>query len=87
MSTKATIPIVKITPGQLLLIDPNAYINLIHLFPIPEGVKTWEDLPAFELPLDYQLAMVAPKDVILICKKPPHIMRFDRSKMEWVPTV
>ena len=67
---------VAITPGQLLLLDCNAYVNLITMFPLPENVKRVEDIPAFELPADYKLLMLGPKEFALICRNPPGLFAY-----------
>lgn len=85
MSTGPSGPI-PITPGQLLLLDPTAYVNLLLMFPWPEGVKSIDDLPAFELDgRKHQLLLIGPREVVLLSKSPPGILHFDKKKCEWIP--
>jgi len=76
---------VAVSPAQLLLIDANAYANLVIMFPLPEGVTKEEDIPAFELPPAFRLLAVSPRDVVLVSKDPPGIFAYDREAHEWKP--
>ena len=76
---------VPIDVGQLLLIDPNAYINLVLMFPLPEGVKKEEDIPAFVLPANYKLLQVGPHEAVLVSRNPPGIFAYDKKAYAWKP--
>jgi hypothetical protein len=76
---------VAVTPAQLLMLNPNAYINLILMFPLPEGVKKEEDIPAFELPANFRLFAVTAHDVVLVSKNPPSIFAYDEKAYAWKP--
>jgi len=77
---------IPITPAQLLLVDPNAYINLVLMFPLPEGTKSLDDVPAFELDRKkFQLLLVAPHEAVLLSKDPPGIFAYDKEAYAWKP--
>jgi hypothetical protein len=76
---------IPVTPAQLLLLDPNAYVNLIGLFPLPDNVKTLDDVPAFELPVGFKLLQVGPREVVLVRRTPPGLFAYDRKAFEWKP--
>jgi len=79
---------VPISVGQLLLIDPNAYINLITQFPDASHdpnnpPKKIEDIPAYVLPANFKLLQVGPRDVVLVSKNPPGIFAYDKKDYTW----
>lgn len=73
---------VKITLGQLLLIDPHAYVNLCLMF--PHDARTVDEIPALILPENYMLLMSEQRALYLISKTPSTIKRFDKKSLEWV---
>ena len=77
MSKKAA-NIVPITAAQLLMIDPNAYINLCLMFPYDD------DNPLLELLPTFQLAIMGRDTAVLLSKTPPATLCFDKQKCVWV---
>jgi len=71
----------KISPGDLLLHDPNAYVNLCLMF--PHDARTIDEIPALTLPDGYMLALLETKDIVLISKTPPVIWLFDKKALTW----
>ena len=72
----------KLTLGQLLMLDPTAYVNLCLMF--PHNAKSLEEIPALTLPESYIVVMVPPRQIFLLSRQPPSAMLFDRKKAEWV---
>lgn len=74
------------TVGQLLLVDPLAFVNLCELFPPPPGTKSIDDIPALELdPKQHQLLLLPNNDVVLLQKNPPQVLLFEPKTCKWVP--
>lgn len=74
-----------ITAGQLLLLDPLCYVNLLELFP-PDGAKSIDEIQALSLdPQQHQLLLLPDNTVVLLQKRPPSILLFERKTCKWVP--
>jgi hypothetical protein len=81
---------VPIDVGQLLLIDPNAYVNLILQFPDASvdpnnPPKKIEDIQAYVLPANFKLLLVAPHEAVLVSRNPPGIFAYDKKDFAWKP--
>jgi hypothetical protein len=76
---------IELTVGQLLLLNPNAWINLVGMFPLPHDTKKIEDIPAFELPPGYKLLLVARDEVVLLQRQPPALFAYNKQAYEWQP--
>lgn len=81
---------VPIDVGQLLLIDPNAYINLITQFPDAGAdpnnpPKKIEDIQAYVLPANFKLLLVSAHEAVLVSRNPPGIFAFDKKDNSWKP--
>jgi hypothetical protein len=74
--------IFKLNLTQLLMLDPTAYVNLCLMF--PHGAKSLDEIPTLTLPDNYLLALVLPRDIVLLTKSPPTATHWDKKKAEWV---
>jgi len=74
---------VEITPAQLLLMSLSAYANLVLMFPLPDGVKKEDDIPAFELPLNYRLFAADSGEFALVRKNPPALFTYVPWNHRW----
>lgn len=75
--------VTKITLGQLLVIDPEAYVNLCLRY--PHGASSYEEIQALKLPEGHIAAADSTGNIFLAIKDPPALLRFDKKKLEWVP--
>lgn len=75
MSDRGPIPI---TASDLLLVDPNAYINLWLLLSDGDPEKHWQLNPN-----QHQLLLVGPHEAVLLCKSPPMLLGFDKKDHAW----
>jgi len=75
-----------ISEGQLLLIDPEAYVNLLEMFPEwDERARTLEDIEAFKLDKNHKLLAVGPREAVLVRRSPPGIFAYNKSARKWEP--
>ena len=70
-----------ISEGQLLLLNPEAYVNLIEMFPFE--AKSIDEIDAFRLPKDYKLLQVGPREAVLVCRNPPSIFEYNKQARTW----
>lgn len=81
---------VPISVGQLLVINPNAYVNLTLQFPDASydeknPPKKLEDIQAYELPSNFKLLLVGPREAVVVSRNPPGIFAFDEKELKWKP--
>ena len=72
-----------INEGQLLLIDPEAYVNLLELF--PSDAKSIDEIEAFRLDKNHKLLAVGPREAVLVRRSPPAIFAYSKSARKWEP--
>lgn len=82
VSVSAPVPL---SEGDLLIIDPQAYVDLLEMFPSPPCRE--EDVQAFVLPREYKLFLFGrtKDDIILLRRDPPAGFKHNRETLKWEP--
>lgn len=76
---------VPLSEGDLLVIDPQAYVNLLEMFPSPPCRE--EDVQAFVLPREFKLFLFGrtKADIILLRRDPVGAFKHNPGTLKWEP--
>lgn len=72
----------RISLGDLLLHNPNAYAALCLMF--PPDARTIGEIQALTLSSNYMTVLTEHNDIFLISKTPPEIKRYDKKTHVWL---